>query len=275
MSTLEALRSPGLRPFSPNDLSSIPEQFSSEKGAPFIIGVAGGPGAGKRVVCDSVIERLKTINPSHTRKIAILKISQFMREFEGEELEAAKSGHLNMDHPDAFDFDLLKSVLKSLCLGKPVKLPLYDSQNFRRKEETQDWNEIPDVVLLHGCLALFDPEVRQYLSMKIFADVDSDTRLVKMVNTELAKPHYNLDKTLHDYARISKPTFEAFIYPSKKCADVIMPRGSGNHVAIALITEHINDLLMGNFTPVNYSNKGAIVSDIFEKPKKFYNPIPE
>ncbi|ORX91621.1 uridine-cytidine kinase 2-B [Basidiobolus meristosporus CBS 931.73] len=274
MSTLESYRSPGLRPYSPADLAPVPDQFTSDKRVPFIIGVAGGPGAGKRVVCERVVEHLKA-TASQTHKVVILTLTQFMREFEGEELEAAKSGHLNMDHPDAFDFDLLKSVLKSLSRGEPVKIPIYDSENFKRKEETLDWNEAPDVVLIQGCLILFDAEVREYLSMKIFADVDSDTRLVKLVKTQLAKPEYNLDKTLHEYARVGKPTFEAFIFPTKKCADVIMPRGSGNHVAISLITEHIKDLLSGNTSCLHYADKSAIVSDIFDKPKKIYNPIPE
>ncbi|ORY02319.1 P-loop containing nucleoside triphosphate hydrolase protein [Basidiobolus meristosporus CBS 931.73] len=279
--SLDAYRSPSLRPFSPtsnSDVISLSDSHPNANKAPFIIGVAGGPGAGKSKVCKLVVERLKPHENSQIQKVVILSLFRFLREFEGEDLEAALQGNMNIEHPDAYDFDLLAELLSELRQGNPIDLPIYDFSRWRRCAETERWGDpLPDVVILEGCLVLFDSKVRHFLSMKIFADVDSDTRLINLVNKELSKKEGNIDRIITRYTHVRKPTFEHFIFPTKKSADIIMPRGFENTVAIDLITEHVNAILTAQvpaIAPHELENP-YVVSDIYDKPKRIFTPIPE
>ncbi|KAK9722395.1 Uridine-cytidine kinase 2 [Basidiobolus ranarum] len=285
-SSLNVYRSPSLRPFSPTSNSDVislsDSQISSSHAnkVPFIIGVAGGPGAGKTKVCNMVIERLQLHEHSQIQKVAVLSLVRFLREFEGEDLDAAKQGNMNLEHPDAYDFDLLVTILSELREGNSVNLPIYDFANWKRCPQSESWTDpLPDVIILEGCLVLFSSKVQQSLSMKIFADVDADTRLTNLVNKELQKKDGNIEHVILRYTHVRKPTFEQFIFPTKKSADIIMPRGFENTVAVNLITEHIHAILTKPATcttPVmKESENPPIASDVFYKPKRIFSPIPK
>eukprot|EP00048_Salpingoeca_helianthica_P016838 m.234452 g.234452 ORF g.234452 m.234452 type:complete len:234 (-) comp19618_c0_seq1:372-1073(-) len=195
-----------------------------------IIGVAGGSCCGKTTVCKMIIDDL----PKGSR-VAVLSMEAFYRD-----VEEANVPNYNFDHPDAFDEALILKTLTDLKARKPVKIPSYDLTRAKRGEG----QTVPpaDVILFEGILSLYYPEVRALLDMKIFVDLDSDTRLARRVSREMELGR-DLDATLSRYTRFVKPAFEDFTLPTKKYADVILPRASENKVAVGLIAQHISSLL--------------------------------
>ncbi|KAF9191688.1 UMP-CMP kinase [Haplosporangium sp. Z 11] len=161
----------------------------------------------------------------------LLHLQDFYKELSDENRTNAMNGHYNFDHPDAFDWDLLGEVIDNIKEGRISKLPKFDFATKRRSYET--WSqerESPSVVLLEGIF--------------LFVDLDDDERLVNRVTRKVAEPNPDsMDHILTEYVRFVKPAFDDFIQPSKKWADIIIPRGIENTAAIKLITAHAVDLL--------------------------------
>ncbi|KAL1921263.1 uncharacterized protein VTP21DRAFT_10979 [Calcarisporiella thermophila] len=228
------------RPFLEN-----PKYFSVEPRGklPFIIGVAGGPAAGKKSACHLIVELLRKKKGDYASSVATLSLQNFYRELNDEEKALAKRGEWNFDHPDAFDFELAEEVLTDLAAGKSVEIPSYDFETKKRVRNAYKLDP-PDVVILEGILLLYTKPLRDLMHMKIFVDVDSDTRLARRVIHQSEVVHsYSVDYILQQYVKFVKPSFEEFILPTKKYADVIIPRGSDNLTAINLLADHIYDLL--------------------------------
>ncbi|TPX65485.1 uridine kinase [Spizellomyces sp. 'palustris'] len=215
----------------------------SGKGTPFVIGVAGGGSSGKKTVCQMIMERLLEKDKSVGVKVVIIRMEDFYRELNREEMELAKSGDYNFDHPNAVDFAIMEECLEDILHGRPVDIPLYDFQNHIRLPETMHI-ERPDVVIFSGIYMLYKRRVRDVLNLKVFVDVDSDVRLARQVVRDTEERYQKpLEQVLQYYVKHVKPSFEDFILPSKKFADVIIPRGQENTVAIDLLTQHIVDIL--------------------------------
>lgn len=230
---------------------------------PLIIAVAGGSAAGKKKVCELIMERIQSQNHlnAHT-KVLMMSLDSFYRKFTPEEQELARQSKFNFDHPDAFDWKLLDQTLHKLRQGHPVVIPNYDFRSYQRStpfnsptEELQDLinsnktpqhNEIshPDVVFIEGILMLYRKKIRDLVDIKLFVDLDSDVRLSRQVvrDTE-ERYHLSLETVLLHYINFVKPAFEDFILPTKKFADVIIPRGESNIVAIDLIAQHATEAL--------------------------------
>jgi len=220
-----------------NECHHIPQQ--SKKG-PFIIGVAGGTASGKTTVCDSIIKQL---GANKNRRVAIISQDSFYNSLGEEERKAAHSANYNFDHPAAFDWKLIESTLRDLSFGKAVTIPEYDFVSHSRLDDKGTNIYAVDIILFEGILAFYQPEILQYMDMKIFVDTDSDIRLARRILRDLKDRGRDVEGILHQYQKFVMPAFEEYILPTKKYADVIIPRGADNIVAINLIVQHVRTTL--------------------------------
>uniref|UniRef100_A0A0R3RTV8 Uridine kinase n=1 Tax=Elaeophora elaphi TaxID=1147741 RepID=A0A0R3RTV8_9BILA len=215
------------------------EQFNAATKAPFIIGVAGGTASGKSSVCSRIMEKL---GKAHERRVVTISQDSFYRNLTVEETKKASRGEFNFDHPDAIEFSLLISILHKMKKGESVIVPKYDFCTNSRSKDS-DVIESADVIIVEGILILYDQELRNLFDMKLFVDADSDDRLARRVQTDTQERGRSLSQVLHQYLNLVKPAFEEFCLPTKKYADVIIPRGADNNVAIDLILHHIHEIL--------------------------------
>ncbi|KZV57701.1 Uridine kinase-like 5 [Dorcoceras hygrometricum] len=197
-------------------------------------GVAGGTASGKTTVCDKIISQL------HDQRVVLVNQDAFYRSLSNEQLQ--KVHEYNFDHPDAFDTELLLSCMETLRHGRAVNIPNYDFKSHKSTGPSRLVNP-SDVIILEGILVLHDFHVRGLMNMKIFVDTDSDLRLARRIQRDTVERGRNVENVLDQYAKFVKPSFEEFILPSKKHADVIIPRGADNDVAIDLIVQHIRTKL--------------------------------
>ncbi|KAL2100181.1 hypothetical protein ACEWY4_004575 [Coilia grayii] len=212
---------------------------------PFLIGVSGGTASGKSTVCAKIMELLgQNEVDQHHRKVAIVSQDSFYRVLTPEQKAKALKGQYNFDHPDAFDNELMYQTLKDIVEGKVVDVPTYDFVTHSRLPERITVYHA-DVVLFEGILVFYHPHIRDMFHMKLFVDTDSDVRLSRRVLRDMKRGR-DLEQILSQYTTFVKPAFEEFCLPTKKYADVIIPRGVDNMVAINLIVQHIQDILTGD-----------------------------
>ncbi|XP_071533189.1 uridine-cytidine kinase 2-B isoform X2 [Panulirus ornatus] len=210
---------------------------------PFLIGVAGGTASGKSTVCKRIMERLGQDDIEHSqRRVVCISQDAFYRPLNAEESAKALKGVFNFDHPDAFDNELVLKTLHQILDGKICKIPNYDYVTNSRLESTTTIYPA-DVVLFEGILMFYQPEIRRLFHMKLFVDSDADTRLARRVMRDTRERGRALELVLHQYTNLVKPAFEEFCLPTKKFADVIIPRGAENTVAINLIVQHIQEIV--------------------------------
>ncbi|XP_036276362.1 uridine-cytidine kinase 1 [Pipistrellus kuhlii] len=212
---------------------------------PFLIGVSGGTASGKSTVCEKIMELLGQNEVDHRqRKVVILSQDRFYKVLTAEQKAKALKGQYNFDHPDAFDNDLMHKTLKHIVEGKTVEVPTYDFVTHSRLPETTVVYPA-DVVLFEGILVFYSQEIRDMFHLRLFVDTDSDVRLSRRVLRDVNRGR-DLEQILTQYTTFVKPAFEEFCLPTKKYADVIIPRGVDNMVAINLIVQHIQDILNGD-----------------------------
>uniref|UniRef100_A0A162AKT1 uridine/cytidine kinase n=1 Tax=Daucus carota subsp. sativus TaxID=79200 RepID=A0A162AKT1_DAUCS len=257
---LDVLRSsPSSSPRS-NPIQAISSSTTSlPTSQPFIIGVSGGTASGKTTVCDMIIQQL------HDHRVVLVNQDSFYRGLTPE--ESKRVHEYNFDHPDAFDTEQLLECVEKLKLGQSVHVPIYDFKIHRKSEDSFRQVNVSDVIILEGILVFHDQRVRNLMNMKIFVDTDADVRLARRIrrdtvergrdvnsvleqarltstsNTGFKKSNFMSFLFIEQYAKFVKPAFDDFILPSKKYADVIIPRGGDNHVAIDLIVQHIHTKL--------------------------------
>jgi len=202
---------------------------------PFMIGVSGGSASGKTTVCDKILSRFND-------RVMIISLDSFYKPLSHNELDNVKN--YNFDHPDAFDWELVINILKKLKKRKNVDIPQYDFNTHSRTEnKTTVLGVMYDVIILEGILMFHNDLVRNFFDMKIFVDTDSDTRLARRVVRDMEHRGRSLESILHQYETFVKPSFDNYILPTKKFADIIIPRGGSNIVAIDLIEQHISSYL--------------------------------
>lgn len=217
---------------------------AAEGKTPFLIGVAGGTASGKSTVCKRIMEKLGQVDVDHTeRQVVTISQDSFYRELSPVDKAKAQKGQYNFDHPDAFNDELIYKSLQDILAGKKVQIPVYDYRTNSRLEDQTITIYPADVVLFEGILVFYFPEIRELFHMKLFVDTDSDTRLARRVPRDIKERGRDLDQVLTHYMNFVKPAFEEFCLPTKKFADVIIPRGADNTVAIDLIVQHIRDFL--------------------------------
>ncbi|XP_075038785.1 uridine-cytidine kinase 2 isoform X1 [Mixophyes fleayi] len=219
-----------------------------QNGQPFLIGVSGGTASGKSSVCSKIVQLLGQNEVDHHQKqVVMLSQDSFYRILTPEQKIRALKGQFNFDHPDAFDNELILKTLREIMEGKTVQIPVYDFVSHSRKEESVTIYPA-DVVLFEGILAFYVQDIRDMFQMKLFVDTDADTRLSRRVLRDINERGRDLEQVLSQYITFVKPAFEEFCLPTKKYADVIIPRGADNLVAINLIVQHIQDILNGGLT---------------------------
>src|SRR6266480_4264812 len=207
---------------------------------PLIIGIAGGSGSGKSTVARSVAELLTTSS------VAFIDMDAYYKNFP--ELSLDERRKLNWDHPDAFDYDLLCDHLETLSRRKPIEKPEYDFvTHLRRTRPTL--LEPADVVVIDGILLFVDERVRNLCDVKVFVDADADIRLIRRIRRDVAKRGRALDDVIEQYLTTVQPMHLQFVEPSKRYADVIVPRGGHNPVAIEMIIAKIQRRLEANRGP--------------------------
>ncbi|XP_033732763.1 uridine-cytidine kinase 2-like [Pecten maximus] len=210
---------------------------------PFMIGVAGGTASGKSSVCAKIMQQLgQTEVDDNQRQVVIISQDSFYRSLNEDEKRRALRGEFNFDHPDAFDHDYMIKTIRDILKGKTVHIPNYNYVRNSRDEESQTIYPA-DVVLFEGILVFYLKEIRDMFHMKLFVDTDPDTRLSRRVLRDTRDRGRDIEQILHQYTTLVKPAFEEFCLPTKKYADVIIPRGADNTVAIDLIVQHIQELL--------------------------------
>jgi len=195
-----------------------------------IIGIAGGSGAGKTTVARTIAEKLGEEN------VAYLSQDWYYNDRSKMTLEDREKE--NLDHPKAFDTKLLVSHLNLLRKGMPIEVPVYDYSIHSRSNETV--RMVPrTVAIVEGILVLAIEELRSIFDFKIFVDADSDIRLIRRINRDIKERGSTYEKTIDRYLTTVKPMHEAFIEPSKKYADIIVPRGGQNNQAINLLADMV------------------------------------
>jgi len=213
---------------------------------PFLIGVAGGTASGKSTVCEKIMESIRQLDLENVeRQVVHISQDSFYKELKGANRALATKGMYNFDHPDALDNALMERCLRDIIEGRTTKIPVYDfKSNCRVPNSFTVIQPLQvDVVLFEGILTFYNPEIRSMFNMKLFIDTDADSRLSKRVLKDVDELGRDLDQVLHQYINFVKPAFEEFCMPTKKFADVIIPRGPDNKIAIDLISQHIADRL--------------------------------
>lgn len=195
-----------------------------------IIGIAGGTGSGKTTVVRKIIEQLPK------GEVAVLPQDSYYRDASEKPLEERLE--MNFDHPDSVEFELLVKHVRDLKAGKSIEQPIYSYVTCTRAAETI-LVKPSEVVIVEGILVLTNPKLRDLMDMKIFVDADADDRLMRVIKRDIVERGRSIDRVMERYECTVKPMHEQFIEPSKRYADVIVPQGGNNQVAIDLLTMYI------------------------------------
>lgn len=201
---------------------------------PLIIGIAGGTGSGKSTVARKVADALDTSS------VAFIDMDAYYNNYAHLPMEERR--RINWDHPNSFDWELLLSQLSALAAGKSIEKPQYDFVAHVRHAETIHVNAA-DVVVIDGILLLADPRIRELCDVKVFVDTDADIRLIRRLRRDIVERGRPLEEILDQYLTTVQPMHLEFVEPSKRYADVIVPRGGHNEVAIAMIVAKIRNRL--------------------------------
>ncbi|KAK5974998.1 hypothetical protein GCK32_011448 [Trichostrongylus colubriformis] len=207
----------------------------------FIIGVSGGPTSGKTSVIERIMDRFREFDEARSEQVITISMESFYKELTEEEQVRAEAGEYDFDHPAAFDFDKLAETISLLEQGHTVTIPRYDY--LTSKSDGTICLEPADVIIIEGILTFYDERIREKFTIKLFVDADADVRLARRVKRDTVYRKRPLSMVLSQYTNLVKPAFEEFCQPTMKYADVIIPRGGENDVAIDLIVQHIQDFL--------------------------------
>lgn len=195
-----------------------------------IIGIAGGTGSGKTTVVRKIIESLPK------DEVVLLPQDSYYKDSSHVPMEERQN--INFDHPDAFDWPLLSSHVNMLRQGKSIEQPIYDYITSSRMPETV--HIAPrEVIIIEGILALCDPELRKMMDLKIFVDADPDERLIRVIQRDVVERGRTAEAVMERYTRVLKPMHQQFIEPTKRYADLIIPEGGNNEIAIHILKMYI------------------------------------
>lgn len=208
---------------------------------PILIGVAGGTGSGKTTVAHSI---LKQVGWS---RIAFIQHDSYYHD--ASNLPPEERARLNFDHPDALETSLLVEHLNTLRAGQPVEIPIYDFRSHTRKPETRLVTPEP-VILVEGILIFADKALRELFDVKIYVDTDPDLRFIRRLVRDMKDRGRSLDSVVDQYMQTVRPMHMEFVEPSKRHADVIIPEGGHNKVALEMVVSRIQALLQsaGNYS---------------------------
>ncbi|KRO08268.1 uridine kinase [Paucilactobacillus hokkaidonensis] len=201
---------------------------------PIIIGVTGGSGSGKTSVSQAIYKQLAG------KSIMILQQDTYYND--QTQMSMAERQAVNYDHPLAFDTDRLISDLKKLLSNQAIEMPVYNYAEFTRSTETI-LTQPRDVIILEGILILDDQRLRDLMDIKVFVDTDDDIRIIRRIQRDMQERGRSLQSVIDQYLATVKPMYHQFVEPTKRYADIIVPEGGQNTVAIDLLTTKVRDIL--------------------------------
>lgn len=206
----------------------------AKESRPYFVGVVGGTGAGKTTVARNIMVAL----PSGT--VAMIAHDSYYRP--RPDLNLAERELINFDHPDALDNELLIEHLDRLRAGKSVDVPIYDFATHLRRSETLRVEAAP-IIIVEGILVLADRELRERLDVKLYVDTDADIRILRRVKRDLDERGRTFEQVREQYHATVRPMHLQFVEPSKRWADVIIPEGGDNRVALDMVVSKLRSVL--------------------------------
>ncbi|WP_353989095.1 uridine kinase [Pediococcus argentinicus] len=211
---------------------------------PIIIGVTGGSGSGKTTVSKKIYDQLS----GHS--ISVIQQDSYYKD--QAEMTMEERAAVNYDHPLAFDTDLLVEHLMKIKQNQSIEIPVYDYQESTRSAETV-LQEPRDVIILEGVLILDDERIRDMLDIKVYVDTDDDIRIIRRIRRDMEQRGRTLDSIITQYLTTVKPMYHQFIEPTKRYADIIVPEGGQNTVAIDLLVTKVRDILSEDGRDTHYN----------------------
>ena len=199
-----------------------------------VIGIAGGSGSGKTTVVKAIVDRLQ-------EKVTVIPEDSYYKD--SSHLTEEEKRKQNFDHPDSIDFELLTVQLKQLKAGEAIEQPVYSYITCSRSKTETVHVEPTDVIIVEGILAFCDPKLREQLDIKIFVDADDDDRLMRVMARDIVERGKTVEWVIERYTNTVKPMYLQFIEPSKRYADIIIPQGGHNKVAIDILSATIEKSL--------------------------------
>ena len=200
------------------------------------IGIAGGTGSGKTTITKRIIREFGG-------DVSVIYHDNYYKAHD--EMPYAERCKLNYDHPDAFDTELMLHHLRALKAGESVDCPVYDYSIHNRSDKTVEIQPAR-VLIVEGILIFADPELREEMDIKLFVDTDADVRILRRIVRDVRDRGRSLESVVNQYLSTVKPMHEQFVEPSKRCADVIIPEGGRNAVALSMVMERIRAYLGRN-----------------------------
>jgi|TARA_B110000196_G_scaffold135471_1_gene117430 uridine kinase len=200
-----------------------------------LIGIAGGTGSGKTSVANAILAEFSS------SEVVLIQQDSYYHDLK--HLHIDERATVNFDHPDAVDFNEMCENLQSLIDGQTVQIPLY---NFNTHTRTDDTLTIGNhhIIVLEGILALFDEKIRNMMDIKLYVDTPDDIRIIRRIKRDINKRGRTFESVIEQYYNTVRPMHQQFVEPSKKYADVIIPEGSHNKVAIDIIRTKIVSILL-------------------------------
>ncbi|KAG0302701.1 hypothetical protein BGZ98_007292 [Dissophora globulifera] len=199
----------------------------------YVVGIAGGSASGKTSVAQRIIKNL------NVPWVVLLSMDSFYRDLNDQEQEVAARNDYDFDSPDSYDYDILLETITKLKEGKKVDVPIYDFETHKRLTNKHTTVYGANVIIFEGIFGLYDKKVLDMMDLKVFVDTDVDICLARRIKRDVAERGFDVPGVLQLYKRFVKPSYDNYVYPTKKNADVVIPRGLENLVAIDLLTKHI------------------------------------
>ena len=206
------------------------------KQKPLVIGIAGGSGSGKTTVSKEISKRLPA------DRVLILTEDAYYNDNSALSMDERKK--INYDHPNAYDTDLLIEQLQDLLDGKAIEMPTYNFNILSRAKDTIHV-EPADIIILEGILVLASEELRKFMDIKLFVNADDDIRFIRRLQRDTQERGRSIDWIISQYLATVKPSYNQFVEPSKKYADIIIPQGGENQVAIDMVSSKLLSIING------------------------------
>jgi len=202
-----------------------------------LIGIAGGTGSGKTTLANKLVDSFGG------DEVSILRHDNYYRRHD--DMEYEERTKLNYDHPDAFDTELLCEHISELKAGKSIHMPVYDYSIHNRSDETIEVKPAP-VIVLEGILIFAELSLCELMDIKVFVDTDADVRILRRIVRDVKHRGRSLDSVISQYLTTVKPMHEQFVEPSKRRADIIIPEGGENVVALDMLIQRVRKHLAGD-----------------------------